>query len=63
MDHSLYDPGLASPPSPYDDPTPCPECGVEDMEYGEHEEDCPSGYPTKESYDSNWHPVLGPGPR
>ena len=42
------DPGLASPASPYDDPTPCPECGIGDAEYGVHEVDCPSGYPTKE---------------
>lgn len=35
-----------SPPSPYDDPTPCPECGTEDAEYGVHNDGCPSGYPT-----------------
>lgn len=52
LNHKLYsidmvtylnDPGLASPPSPYDDPTPCAECGVGDAEYGLHEADCPSG--------------------
>lgn len=42
------DRGLASPPSPYDDPTPCPECGAEDAEYGQHEPGCPSGYPTRD---------------
>jgi hypothetical protein len=36
-----------SPPSPYDDPTPCPECGIGDAEYSEHEPGCPSGYPTR----------------
>jgi hypothetical protein len=34
----------------YDDPTPCPECGAEDAEYGQHEPGCPSGYPTREEY-------------
>ena len=48
---SLTDPGLASPPSPYDDPTPCPECGIEDAEYGVHERGCPSGYPTLDATD------------
>jgi hypothetical protein len=32
----------------YDDPTPCPECGAEDEEYGQHEPGCPSGYPTRD---------------
>ena len=40
---SLTDPGLASPASSYDEPTPCPECGIGDAEYGLHEADCPSG--------------------
>ena len=48
---SLTDPGLASPPSPYDDPTPCAECGTEDAEYGVHERGCPSGYPTLDDTD------------
>lgn len=46
MTHPFNDPGLYSPTSPYDDPTPCPECGVDDAEYGLHEAGCPSGYPT-----------------
>jgi hypothetical protein len=29
------------------DDEPCPECGVEDAAYSEHEDDCPSGYPRK----------------
>jgi hypothetical protein len=44
----MDNPGLASPPSPYDEPTPCPECGIGDAEYSEHEADCPSGYPTQD---------------
>ncbi len=27
---------------------PCPECGAEDAEYGQHEAGCPSGYPTRD---------------
>lgn len=35
-----------------DDPmTPCPECGIEDSEYGLHNQGCPSGYPA-------WDPEL-----
>lgn len=46
MTTPLSDPGLASPPSPYDDdPTPCPECGTPDQEYDIHKQGCPSGYP------------------
>jgi hypothetical protein len=40
----------AEPASPYDEPTPCPECGIGDAEYSEHEADCPSGYPVAESF-------------
>lgn len=69
MISSLNDPGLAGPPSPYDDPTPCPECGAEDAEYGLHENDCPSGYPTFAASDplseaareyEDEHPMAGP---
>jgi hypothetical protein len=26
----------------------CPECGASDAEYGLHEPNCPSGYPTRD---------------
>jgi hypothetical protein len=42
------DPGLASPPSPYDDRTPCPECGIGDELYMLHNEGCPSGHPARD---------------
>lgn len=35
----------------FDDPTPCPECGAPDEEYGQHEPGCPSGYPTRDPED------------
>ena len=39
------------PSDDYTDPTPCPECGVGDAEYGVHERGCPSGYPTLDDTD------------
>jgi hypothetical protein len=49
-EHSFAESPVDSPSSPYDEPTPCPECGIGDAEYSEHEADCPSGYPVAESF-------------
>jgi hypothetical protein len=41
------EPWAAGPDDPYTI-EPCPECGAPDAEYGLHEPDCPSGYPTRD---------------
>lgn len=41
------EPWAAGPDDPYAI-EPCPECGALDMEFGQHEAGCPSGFPTRD---------------
>lgn len=65
------EPWAAGPDDPYRVEA-CPECGAGDAEYGLHEPDCPSGFPTRDpdpeltaiqeatrEYEDE-HPMAGP---
>lgn len=41
------EPWATGPDDPYRI-EPCPECGAGDAEFGLHEPNCPSGYPTRD---------------